>query len=94
MKAANHFAPALPGFKHSMLRRCLNWDYKEPCIYQITLVLAARASQSLGRLVVDDPGAGAADIRYRGMEPRDVERAARAAVNATPIATDLRNKTP
>ena len=56
MKAANHFAPALPGFKHSMLRRCLNWDYRAPCIYQITLVLAARASQSLGRLVVDANG--------------------------------------
>lgn len=42
-----------------MLRRCLNWDYKAPCIYQITLVLADRASQALGRLVIDDPGAGA-----------------------------------
>lgn len=30
-------------------------------------------------------GDGAADIKYRGMEPRDVERAARAAVNATPF---------
>ena len=39
-----------------MLRRCLNWDYRAPCIYQITLVLAARASQSLGRLVVDANG--------------------------------------
>ncbi len=59
MKVANHLAPALPGFKHSMLRRCLNWDYKAPCIYQITLVLADRASQALGRLVIDNPGAGA-----------------------------------
>ena len=59
MKVANHLAPALPGFKHSMLRRCLNWDYKAPCIYQITLVLADRASQALGRLVIDNAGAGA-----------------------------------
>ena len=26
--------------KHSMLRRCNGWDYRQPCIYQITLVLA------------------------------------------------------
>lgn len=36
---------------HSMLRRCENWDYKKPWIYQITLILADRASNSLGKLV-------------------------------------------
>ena len=36
--------------KHSMLRRCKGWDYRQPCIYQITLVLADRRSQSLGCL--------------------------------------------
>ena len=40
--------------KHSMLRRCRGWDYRQPCIYQITLVLADRQSKALGRLVVPD----------------------------------------
>jgi hypothetical protein len=35
-----------------MLRRCVGWDYRQPCIYQITLVLADRRSESLGRLVI------------------------------------------
>ena len=39
--------------KHSMLRRCRGWDYRRPCIYQITLVLADRKSKALGRLVID-----------------------------------------
>jgi len=39
--------------KHSMLRRCIGWDYRQPCIYQITLVLADGRSQALGRLVID-----------------------------------------
>ena len=43
--------------KPSMLRRCRDWDYRRPCIYQITLVLADRRSQALGRLVI--PGASA-----------------------------------
>ena len=38
--------------KHSMLRRCKGWDYRQPCIYQITLVLVDRKSQALGRLVI------------------------------------------
>lgn len=43
--------------KPSMLRRCRGWDYCQPCIYQITLVLADRRSEALGRLVI--PGAAA-----------------------------------
>ena len=43
--------------KPSMLRRCRGWDYRQPCIYMITLVLADRRSQALGRLVI--PGAAA-----------------------------------
>ena len=39
--------------KHSMLRRCRGWDYRQPCIYLITLVLADRKSKALGRLVID-----------------------------------------
>ena len=38
--------------KHSMLRRCNGWDYCQPCIYQITLVLADRKSKALGRLKI------------------------------------------
>ena len=40
--------------KHSMLRRCRGWDYRQPCIYQITLVLADRKSKALGRLVIPE----------------------------------------
>ena len=40
--------------KHSMLRRCRGWDYRQPCIYQITLVLADRKSKALGRLEIPD----------------------------------------
>ncbi len=38
--------------KHSMLRRCRGWDYRQPCIYMITLVLADRRSKALGRLEI------------------------------------------
>ena len=38
--------------KHSMLRRCRGWDYRQPCIYMITLVLADRRSKALGRLAL------------------------------------------
>ena len=37
-----------------MLRRCRGWDYRQPCIYQITLVLADRKSKVLGRLVIPE----------------------------------------
>ncbi len=40
--------------KHSMLRRCRGWDYCQPCIYQITFVLADRKSKALGRLEIPD----------------------------------------
>ena len=43
--------------KHSMLRRCNGWDYRQPCIYQITLVLADRKSQALGRLEIPEDAA-------------------------------------
>jgi len=41
-----------------MLQRCWGWDYKSPCIYQITIALADRRSEALGRLVVDSDGEG------------------------------------
>ncbi len=41
-----------------MLRRCKGWDYRQPCIYQITLVTADRSAKPLGRLVIDRDGAG------------------------------------
>jgi len=40
--------------KHSMLKRCNGWDYRQRCIYQITLVLADRRSQALGRLEIPE----------------------------------------
>ncbi len=41
-----------------MLQRCWGWDYKAPCIYQITIALADRRSEALGRLVIDSDGEG------------------------------------
>ena len=41
-----------------MLQRCWGWDYKSPCIYQITIALADRRSMALGRLVIDSDGSG------------------------------------
>ena len=41
-----------------MLQRCWGWDYKSPCIYQITIALADRSSEALGRLVIDSDGDG------------------------------------
>ena len=38
--------------KHETHRRCRGWDYRQPCIYLITLVLADRKSKALGRLVI------------------------------------------
>ena len=48
--------------QHSMLRRCFNWDYTQPCIYQITIVLAERGSKMLGEIVVDEVGEGGRPI--------------------------------
>ena len=52
-------ATAMPGYMketvHSMLRRCIGWDYSQPCIYMITVVLADRQSRALGRLVGGTP---------------------------------------
>lgn len=39
--------------QHSILRRCDQWDYSQPAIYLITLVLADRSSRALGRIAVD-----------------------------------------
>ena len=59
--------------KHSMLRRCRGWDYRQPCIYQITLVLADRKSKALGRLVI--PGQGGRELplsaRNRPLQAQD-----------------------
>lgn len=41
-----------------MLQRCWGWDYKSPCIYQITIALADRRSMAIGRLVIDSDGEG------------------------------------
>ena len=50
--------PALAGPRDKMLQRCWGWDYKAPCIYLITMVIADRRSMALGRLVIDDDGGG------------------------------------
>ena len=50
--------------KHSMLRRCKGWDYRQPCIYQITLVLVDRKSQALGRLVIPEATASCTGLSF------------------------------
>ena len=59
--------------KRSMLRRCRGWDYRQPCIYQITLVLADRQSKALGRLVVPDLGLPP-QAQDRGLPPQAQDR--------------------
>ena len=60
---------------HRMTRRCLDWDYGQRAIYEITVVLADRRSKALGRLLVGD-GAGGwvepAEARGLGLQPEDV----------------------
>lgn len=51
---------------HRMGRRRNGWDYCAPCIYEITIVLADRRSKALGRLVVRNPAACAADGERTG----------------------------
>ena len=41
---------------HSMLRRCVGWDYSQPCMYMISIALADRRSQTLGSVVADTIG--------------------------------------
>lgn len=40
--------------RHSRLQRCREWDYHQPAIYQITLVLSDSSSLALSRLVIDN----------------------------------------
>lgn len=39
---------------HSMLRRCKGWDYSQPAVYMITIVLADRRSVALGQVLGDN----------------------------------------
>ena len=60
---------------HSMLRRLIGWDYRQRAIYQITVTLADRASQALGRLEVKGNGGGWVSVevvRGMGLEPDEV----------------------
>lgn len=75
--------------KHSMLRRRRGWDYRQPCIYQITLVLADRRSQALGRLVIPGaaaPGTGQGALGEGARVARSVlEAAASSRIALTPV---------
>ena len=73
--------------KHSMLRRCRGWDYCQPCIYMVTLVLADRGSQALGRLVIA-PGLQC-QVQSAGQagKARDVSRSVLEAAASSYIAT-------
>ena len=54
---------------HRMTRRCLDWDYSQRAIYEITVALADRRSKALGRLLVGDGAGGwVAPAEARGLE--------------------------
>ena len=57
-----------------MLRRCFDWDYTQPCIYQITIVLAERGSKALGEIVVDEVGEDGRPVAAH-CEPTELGRA-------------------
>ena len=56
MTASGSVCAASAEQSKKMLQRCWGWDYKSPCIYQITIALADRRSEALGRLVIDSDG--------------------------------------
>ena len=64
--------------KNKMLQRCWGWDYKAPCIYLITIVIADRRSMALGRLVVDNDGGGDPAKVVAHVEPSAAGRAVEA----------------
>ena len=64
--------------KNKMLQRCWGWDYKAPCIYLITIVIADRRSMALGRLVVDNDGGGDPAKVMAHVEPSAAGRAVEA----------------
>ena len=70
-----------------MLRRCLNWDYRQKAIYQITLTLADRASQALGRIVVRRRGEG--DDKWRELAAAKAERIEPDEIEAKVVLTAL-----
>ena len=63
---------------NKMLQRCWGWDYKAPCIYLITIVIADRRSMALGRLVVDNDGCGDPAKVMAHVEPSAAGRAVEA----------------
>ena len=64
--------------KNKMLQRCWGWDYKAPCIYLMTIVIADRRSMALGRLVVDNDGGGDPAKVMAHVEPSSAGRAVEA----------------
>ena len=58
MTVAGPVGAASAAPKNKMLQRCWGWDYKAPCINMITITLADRRSEALGRLIVDSDGGG------------------------------------
>ena len=64
--------------KNKMLQRCWGWDYKAPCIYLITIVIADRRSMALARLVVDNDGGGDPAKVMAHVEPSAAGRAVEA----------------
>jgi len=71
---------------HSMLRRLPGWDYRGRAIYQITITLADRSSQALGRLEVKGPGGwvSVAEAARSGREPYRPEE-----IEARVVASEL-----
>ena len=70
--------------QHSMLRRCRQWDYRDPRIYMVTLTLADRRQPLLGELVVTSPvGCSPEEVRAY-LEPSPLGRKVQEFWNAIP----------
>lgn len=66
----------------SMLRRCRDWDYRQCAIYMITVVLADRSTQALGKIAVDKSENGHPSAAH--CELSDLGRAVAACWEAIP----------
>ena len=82
---------------HSMLRRCNNWDYSAPAIYQLTLVLADRRRELLGRLELQERGDVSPRTEHSGRGGLEDEGSVRARCPVRPecpVREDISSRNP
>ena len=60
---------------HTMKRRCRDWDYRSRCIYMITIELADRRTQALGKLKIaskDGAWVDSQNAKTFGLRPEEI----------------------